>query len=223
MRLYNGMDANGREKIFYGGISEAQFILLSLANSVFRSEANDKLELCLQIYVQCWIRSRGGFGIRFRTPTYIKEMIIQRFTGVPEQDVVTCVDRSLEIIYKHEPQLKESALSAEIFMVNVAERAKQNVEIQDQYLHDEKYGRTPDKPIFVNGFGCDKKYLSHLHTLDGVKLAYDRIGSSEVEGICGPVDLYKLLLPDGSVYMQIFLCNYGTRNTADVPKGVLYR
>ena len=223
VRLYNGMDANGREKIFYGGIPEAQHILLSLANDTFHSTADDKLELCLQIYVQCWIRSRGGFGMQFQTPTYIKQMLVQRFAGVSAQDVVTCVERSLEIIYQHEPQLKESALSAEIFVANVAEKAKQNVEIQDLYLHDEEYGKKPNKPIFVNGFGSDKEYLSHLYAQDGVKLAFERVGSSEVDGICGSVDLYKLLLPDGGVYMNIFLCNYGTRNTTNVPKGVVYR
>ena len=223
VRLYNGMDANGREKIFYGGIPEAQQIILSLANDVFRSATDDKLELCLQIYVQCWIRSRGGFGMQFRTPTYIKQTLVQRFSGVPAQDVVTCVERSLDIIYRHEPQLRESALSAELFMANVAEQAKQNVEIQELYLHDEEYGKKPDKPIFVNGFGSDKEYLSHLYTQDGVKLTFERVGSSEVEGICGPVDLYKLLLPDGGLYMNIFLCNYGTRNTTDVPKGVVYQ
>lgn len=161
--------------------------------------------------------------MQFRTPTYIKQTLVQRFSGVPAQDVVTCVERSLDIIYRHEPQLRESALSAELFMANVAEQAKQNVEIQELYLHDEEYGKKPDKPIFVNGFGNDKEYLSHLYTQDGVKLTFERVGSSEVEGICGPVDLYKLLLPDGGLYMNIFLCNYGTRNTTDVPKGVVYQ
>ena len=108
-------------------------------------------------------------------------------------------------------------------MANVKEKDRQNVGIQDLYLCDEEYGIKPNKPIFVNGFGSDKEYLSHLYTQDNVKLAFERVGSSEVDGICGPVDLYKLLLPDGSVYMNIFLCNYGTRNTTDVPRGVVYR
>ncbi len=93
--------------------------------------------------------------------------------------------------------------------------------IQDLYLKDAEYGLVAQKPIFVNGFGKDQYYLSNLCTSDGTKLSFERIGSSEVPGIAGPVDAYKLLLPDRRLYMTIFVCNYGTRTTRDVPKGLI--
>ena len=76
--------------------------------------------------------------------------------------------------------------------------------------------------MFVNGFWNDKEYLSHLHAEDGTKLSFTRVGSSEVEGIAGPVDLYRLLKPDGTDYMRIFICNYGTSTKKIAPKGTKY-
>ena len=80
----------------------------------------------------------------------------------------------------------------------------------------------PQKPIFVNGFGSDKEYLSHLYTDKGTKLDFVRVGSAKVEGIAGPVDLYRLLLPDGTDYLQIYVSNYGLSTNKNVPKGTKY-
>lgn len=80
----------------------------------------------------------------------------------------------------------------------------------------------PEKPVFVNGFGRDKEYLSHLYAEDGMKLNFARVGSSEVNGIAGPVDIYRLLLPDNTEYLQVFVCNYGSTFKKIAPKGIRY-
>lgn len=198
-RLYSGMNKDTRDQIFYGGLASAQDILLRLASGVFASTSGDKIDLCLQIYVQTWIRSRGGLSPQFSTPSYIKEALTQRFSAIPSSSVTTCVDQSLDIIYSHEPQLKQKAMAIENFMNDVRAKAAKNVDVQDLHLKDEEYGLVSNKPIFVNGFGDDKYYLSHLSTADGVKLSFERIGSSVIPGIIGPVDAYKLLLPDQSL------------------------
>ncbi len=220
-RLYAGMNKDTRDQIFYGGLASAQDILLRLASGAFFSTSEDKIDLCLQIYVQTWIRSRGGLSPQFSTPSYIKEALIQRFSMVPSSNVIACVEQSLDIIYSHEPQLKLKATSIENFVNDVKAKAEKNVGIQDLHLKDVEYGIVANKPVFVNGFGNDKYYLSHLCTTDGVKLSFERIGSFEIAGIVGPVDAYKLFLPDKSSYMTIFICNYGTRTTPDAPKGLV--
>lgn len=216
------MNKETKDQIFYGGLASAQDILLRLSSESFHSTSDDKIDLSLQIYVQTWSRSRGGLSPQFSTPSYIKDALVQHFSAVPNANVIACVEQSLNIIYSHEPQLELKAVSFESFTNDVKAKAERNVGVQNLYLKDDEYGLAANKPIFVNGFGAHEGYLSHLSTTDGVKLSFDRIGSSEVPGIVGPVDAYKLLLPDHSLYMTIFVCNYGTRTTHDVPKGLVY-
>lgn len=90
------------------------------------------------------------------------------------------------------------------------------------HLKDYEYGVVPNKPIFANGFGSNKEYLSHLAAINGTKLTCERVGSSEVAGIAGSVDLYRLLLPNKEEYLRIYLCNYGARTTKDTPKNVMF-
>lgn len=222
-KLYDGVDLNVRDKIFYGGLENAQRILITLAKDAFQSTAPEVMLICRDIYIQVWIRSRGGLDISFRTPSYIKERLVERFSDYPALNVSNCVRFSLAIIYQYEPELWNSVENMEKFMVYVKENSAQNIEIQDLYLDDKDYGLVPDKPIFVNGFGNDRRYLSCLCTEDGTKLSYERLGSIPVDGISGMVDVYNLLLPNQSLYMQIYVCNYGTRNRENVPRGILYK
>ena len=223
-KIYDGMDKDNRDKVFYGGVSSAENILISLTQNVFGNDSvNDiNINLCFQIYLQTWIRSRGGLNPAFSTPAYIKEALCKRFSTIDANIVLKCVDDSLNEIYSHEPDLKAKADAVEAIQKSVQDNSKKNAEIENAYLDDPEYGLIPAKPVFVNGFGNDKEYLSHLHAEDGTKLSFTRVGSSEVEGIAGPVDLYRLLKPDGTDYMRIFICNYGTSTKKIAPKGTKY-
>lgn len=223
-KIYDGMDKDNRDKVFYGGISSAENILISLTQKVFGNDnVNDiNINLCFQIYLQTWIRSRGGLNPAFSTPTYIKEALCKRFSTIDANIVLKCVAGSLDEIYNHEPDLKTKADAVEAIRRSVQDNSKKNTEIENAYLDDPEYGLTPEKPVFVNGFGNDKEYLSHLYTEDGTKLNFERTLSMKVVGIAGPVDQYKLTLPDGTEYINICICNYGSSNSKTAPKGTKY-
>lgn len=221
-KIYDGMNKDYREKVFYGSLFSAECILISLTRNVFGTVNDMNIDLCFRIYLQTWIRSRGGLNPTFSTPTYIKQALCEKFSTVDSNFVSKCVTHSLCEIYRHEPELKKRAAAIEAIQKSVCENAKKNVVIENAYLDDPEYGLVPEKPVFVNGFGNDKAYLSHLHSEDGTKLSFVRVGSSEIKGISGPVDMYRLLLPDGTDYLRVFICNCGSSTKKIAPKGTKY-
>ena len=216
------MNKDYREKVFYGSLFSAESILTSLTRAVFGTMNDMNIDLCFQIYLQTWIQSRGGLNPTFSTPTYIKQALCEKFSTVNSNVVSKCVTHSLCEIYRHEPELKKRAAAIEAIQKSVCDNAQKNVVIENAYLDDPEYGLVPEKPVFVNGFGDDKAYLSHLHSEDGTKLSFVRVGSSEIKGISGPVDMYRLLLPDGTDYLRVFICNYGSSTKKAAPKGTKY-
>ena len=220
--IYNGMNKDYREKVFYGSLFSAESILTSLTRAIFGTMNDMNIDLCFQIYLQTWIQSRGGLNPTFSTPTYIKQALCEKFSTVNSNVVSKCVTHSLCEIYRHEPELKKRAAAIEAIQKSVCDNAQKNVVIENAYLDDPEYGLVPEKPVFVNGFGDDKAYLSHLHSEDGTKLSFVRVGSSEIKGISGPVDMYRLLLPDGTDYLRVFICNYGSSTKKAAPKGTKY-
>jgi len=221
-KIYEGMNKEYREKVYYGQSFSAERILTSLTRDVFGQISDDNINLCHQIYLQTWIRAHGGLDPKFSTPSYIKEALRHRFSFVDENVLSKCITHSLYEIYEHEPELRKKAEFFESLQKMMRENAGKNKSIEDMYLKDCEYGLVANKPVFVNGFGSDKEYLSHLATIDGTKLTYERVGSSEVEGIAGSVDMYRLLLPNGEEHLRIFLCNYGSRTTKDTPQGLKF-
>ncbi len=223
--IYKKTEPKLRDKLFYGGVDSAERILCQMSQKVFGAVTAEHIVLCDEIYLQTWIRSRGGFDPRFSTPSYIKEALCRRSPQMPAQTVCQCVDCALEEIYRQEPELKKRADMLEtmaMFQQYTAGKAVHNEAYEKQHRGGPDYGLRPERPVFVRGFGFDKAYLSHLHTPEGVKLDFQRMGSMQVADIHGPVDIYRMLLPDGREYAVIYLCNYGTQMPEEAPGNLRY-
>lgn len=221
-KIFDRMDCEYRNKVFYGDIASANEILTSLTRASFDSVTDENINLCFQIYLRTWIRSHGGFNAYYSTPSYIKEAVVNRFNEADPAIVLKCVDCSLAEIYRREPELKEQADFVECLSKEIQDNALKNSAIEGMYIDDPQYGLSPMKPVFVNGFGDDKAYLSHLYTEDGTKLSFERICSIDVKEIAGPVDEYRLLLPDNTEFAHIFICNYGTQTPEHAPRNMKY-
>ena len=193
-----------------------------LSKSVFGSLEPDKIELCFQIYFQTWIRCHTSMTPLFLKPEVIKNELYRKFLSVQPEIVNKCVDNSLAIVYSYEPELKQIVDMMNLFESNVAQNAEKNKSIENLYINDHDYGLVPEKPVFVNGFGSDEGYLSHLAAADGSRIEFQRIGSLEIEGIAGPVDIYSLLSPDKKEYMKIYMSVYGTGAYCRIPRGLIY-
>ena len=132
-KAYDGTAADVRDKLFYGGIDSARSILLDLASAFPNLPEAERVSLAHQIYIQVWIRSRGGFSPSFSTPTYIREAMLNRFRFLPEDEVIACTDRALDIVYMHEPALREKTALLDAMLSYVQQHAQQNLEIQDSF------------------------------------------------------------------------------------------
>lgn len=220
--IYQNLNPKFKNKIFYGDLTQANEVLMDITNRVFDDVNDINLNTCFQIYLQVFIRSHGGLSQDFSMPEYITERLCERFSSVSSQIVTKCVNFSLEYIYKNEPQLLQQVQMYKMIQKQVLENAEKNKHLFELYIHDEDYGLVPNKPVFVAGFGGAKEYLSQLVNNEGVSPDIERLGSSEINGISGPVDLYLLSFSQGD-QRQIFICNYGFNNSSVAPKGFEFK
>ena len=81
-----------------------------------------------------------------------------------------------------------------------------------------EFGYDATNPIPTKGIPGSISYLAKLRTEDGVKVEYERRGSTHAENIKHPVDMYEIKANREYVCM-LHLCPYYKENSAIAPKG----
>jgi len=225
-KMYEGMNPDGRDKLYYGDYKQA-YKILNNVNRILQKTENYKLEdsfnICNQVYIQVWIRKHGGLSPEYSETHYIKEVLSQRFGFINKAILLEMIDMCVHVIYENEPEIKQRDAIIEYRKIAHLENAERNKNIELQHINDHDYGLTPNKPIFVNGFGNDRAYLNNLLTESEEQIVYKRLGSSEVNGINGPVDIYVISVIDGTEYGTLFICNYGNTFPTTTPKGYKFK
>ena len=152
-----------------------------------------------------------------------------------ERDEIEEVSKSIAQKRKQEQDLahnvKPQNRSAEATIDNAANMVKipfsgytspiasNNDAIEDLHINDPDYGLVPEKPVFVAGFLEDWKFLSSLTTENGSEVVCVRLGSMEVDGIEGPVDIYETTSKTGQALNKIYISNYGAKTSERAPAG----
>lgn len=221
-KIYATIDPQIKNKLFYGDLSVFNQQLLRITELSFNETTDTAINSCFQIYMQVFIRSHGGFSPEFSTPQYITEKLCQRFASIPSQIVMNCINQSLEYIYKNEPELEKKIQMYESIKNFVLENARKNQHLFDLHLKDDDYGLVSHKPIFVAGFDGAKAYLAQLVNMEGLSPMISRLGSVEINGISGAVDLYVLSF-DNDQKLHIYVCNYGLTNSVVTPVGLRFK
>lgn len=72
--VFNDTEEDIRGRIFYGDVLSAQSLLLDLADTALQAHQENRIDLVYQIYLQVWIRSRGGLNPFFQ-PFHISRML----------------------------------------------------------------------------------------------------------------------------------------------------
>jgi hypothetical protein len=139
---------------------------------------------------------------------------------IPKEVLTACTAEALGYIYIANPKIGAAGLGSILANREARKIRGYNVDIENRWLDDKKYGLVPQKPIFVKGFGPHRDYLDRLCTEDGKELTYERRGSIQVKEIEGPVDIYDLFYPGGKKYKTIYLCVYGNANSETAPRGM---
>jgi hypothetical protein len=81
------------------------------------------------------------------------------------------------------------------------------------------FGFDPNNPIPCKTTLGSMAYLERLHTVDGVKVQAERIGSFGSEVVNSPIDGYKLTHPNGADLGTIFISPYQGRISKKAPEG----
>lgn len=81
-----------------------------------------------------------------------------------------------------------------------------------------EFGHEVTNPIPVNTIMGSISYLSKLHTIDGIKVAYKRAGSISAPNIKKIIDRYEIFANEQKV-ATLFICPYNKKNSERAPKG----
>ena len=139
--------------------------------------------------------------------------IFGKYTFLSYGIVRQAIDVSMTFLNRQFPQVdnrdkeisKLASMSDKI--AGVSKKATSNEGITRMHINDPDYGLCPNKPVFTAGFEGERAYVGRLATADGRGIKFERTGSKEVEGIHGPVDIFKLTDPDGretTIYVSVY-------------------
>ena len=81
-----------------------------------------------------------------------------------------------------------------------------------------EFGYDVTNPIPTNTIRGNIIYLEKLHTDEGVKVGYERLGSTISPNIKGVIDLY-LISVDGKELTELYICPYNQKTSNKAPKG----
>ena len=84
------------------------------------------------------------------------------------------------------------------------------------------YGISSSNPIPVKGVPCSKTYLSHLRTLNGGNVSFERVCSLKSPVVDTPVDLYHLFDENKNMVGEVYLSAYQVITSVTPPEGFLY-
>jgi hypothetical protein len=81
-----------------------------------------------------------------------------------------------------------------------------------------EFGLDVTNPIPTSTLYGSNAYLGLLRTLDGVKIGYDRIGSTRAENIPYIIDAYNIT-KNGETIATLYICPYNKKTSEKAPKG----
>ena len=101
---------------------------------------------------------------------------------------------------------------------------KENSKNQPNNEEDADFGLVPEKPIYtlaLMSVDGELEYLNKLYTENGVKVKWNRLGSTSVDGVNGLIDIYDTYLPSGEPYKTIYINMYGAKRSEKAPAGFI--
>ena len=94
-----------------------------------------------------------------------------------------------------------------------------NESLLDRFIGDSQMGLVREKPIFVAGQLQRQYYVNQLALRGGEHISWNRLGSTECEGINGAIDVFEGTRTNGKSCGRIYICIYATHKpkTYDLP------
>lgn len=211
--------------VFPGGKNQASKIICSLAKIY-----NLNLEVCDAKMYYNILSTYSDVLIR-RVVTQSADSQIVTSLQVKHVDIVKTPDMGRKALAYVTMNMNNNDFSLDsdedISVINMLAQAyadnektvANNAQAETQNYDDPEYGLVPNKPVYTQGVGGSKQYLSGLKSSLGEELAWNRRGSTSVAGVNGMIDIYDSTLPSGRPYKTVYINMYGSSNSSKLPKG----
>jgi len=229
--IFDGMDEDMRDGIYPGGAKFMIAVFSDLAPVVFSGKQFDQLELDQIQFLSFFhvdVLSRR-IMTRLATGWSIDEAnasIIKKYSQIPQDTVQRAIDISMTYLNKQFPRVKkqdedyDKRISMANNIISLVSRPETNTSLEFLYINDPEYGLVSDKPVFISGFGELYKYLDRLAFPDGSKAQAERLGSTNNASLSTPIDIYKVIYPDGSE-KSVYISLYGSTTSEAAPAGFI--
>ena len=157
-----------------------------------------------------------------------KEEIQQAEINESVKDEVISAEEYAETSETELPDLEnatpEEALEAIIKLQaeQTIKNLEENSQNQPNNEGDVDFGLVPEKPIYtfaLMSVDGEREYLNRLCTENGIKVNWERQGSTSAAGVNGIIDIYNTYLPSGEFYKTIYINMYGAKKSETAPAG----
>lgn len=214
---YNKLSDDQRERFFPGKEYQAKRIVGSLCALLGDSCSYDQL---LELYITAAVRAMMGFESE-----RINITVKMRFSDiVPESKAITvieCIKRLNQNFTFIEKAISPEMQAFDKFFDTQNEAAfKRNDKRTEDAAAYPGFGIDPSNPIFAHSSAGSYSYLNLLYTADSVPLTWNRVGSMTLESSPDPIDQYELLLPNGDVYLTVYVNMYARKSSVYCPAGL---
>ena len=215
---YNRLSEEQKERFFPGQEEEAKKIVGSLS---YLLGSNCKYEQLLDLFITAAVRVMMGFENE-RVNITVK----MRFSDiVPQEKALTVIECIRRIVNNHSyidglnsPEMKAHS---RYFDSQNEVSFKENEKRLEDAVKNPGFGTNMENPIFAHSADGSYSYLNLLCTSAGVPLTWNRIGSISPRSSRDPLDKYELLLPDGEVYLIVYVNMYSRKRSAYCPAGLM--
>ena len=82
-----------------------------------------------------------------------------------------------------------------------------------------RFGLEKSNPIPVYGVPENEVYLSRLRLMNGERVRWRRIGSSEIANIHSPIDEYEIFNLNGDTITYLYISPYHLKTSKKAPQG----
>lgn len=214
---YQNLKPEQKERFFQGKEAQAKKVIGSLTYLLGSHCNYDQL---LDLYITAAVRVIMGFeNERINITVKMRHSDI-----VPEAKALTVIECIRRITENYAFIDKANSPEMKAYMQFFDSQNDESFNVNKKRLNDalenSGFGTDPDNPIFAHSADGSYSYLNLLYTSENIPLTWKRVCSMEVESSRDPLDKYELMLPDGTVFVTVYVNMYSRENSAYCPRGL---
>lgn len=214
--------------LFPNGMAQASSVIVSLSK-IFRIQLNqlssEEYLTLLRIYTTTKIRI---ISPQLTDESTRKQLLLEFKQFINRENVNQVIAFvKISLLNSEFSLLTNSDLLSLSMMASNLDDGESSTEHNNRVAYmfeeDDDYGIVEIKPLYCNEVAGSKAFLSRLVTASEESLKWERIGSKQVDGIMGPVDVYESTLLTGETYGRLYINMYSHTAPKRAPKNYKFK